>query len=147
MRKLLRTGLVAAVAATALIGAAHASETWPDKPLNLIVPFGPGSSPDSMARAVADHASQALGQTIVVQNRPGASGNLGTNVIAKSAADGYTFGVSITGPMVNNTLLYSDLPYDPKKDLVPLTWGCISTMFWSLQQIRRSRPSTISLKG
>ncbi len=123
MRKLLRTGLVAAMAATALISVSHASETWPEKPLNLIVPFGPGSSPDSMARAVADHASETLGQTIVVQNRPGASGNLGTNVIAKAAADGYTFGVSITGPMVNNTLLYSDLPYDPKKDLVPLTLG------------------------
>lgn len=124
MRKLLRTGLVAALAASALVGGvAQASDTWPSKPLTLIVPFGPGSSPDSMARAVADQASQTLGQTIVVQNRPGASGNLGTNVIAKSPADGYTFGVSITGPMVNNTLLYSDLPYDPKKDLVPLTLG------------------------
>ena len=124
MRKLLRTGLVAALAASALVGGvAQASDTWPSKPLTLIVPFGPGSSPDSMARAVAEQASQTLGQTIVVQNRPGASGNLGTNVIAKSPADGYTFGVSITGPMVNNTLLYSDLPYDPKKDLVPLTLG------------------------
>jgi len=124
MRKFLRTGLVAALAASALMsGVAQASDSWPSKPLTLIVPFGPGSSPDSMARAVADQASQTLGQTIVVQNRPGASGNLGTNVIAKSPADGYTFGVSITGPMVNNTLLYSDLPYDPKKDLVPLTLG------------------------
>src|SRR5690606_5528501 len=125
MRKILRAGLAAALTISALapVAANSAEDTWPSKPLTLIVPFGPGSSPDTMARAVADHASQTLGQSIVVQNRPGASGNLGTNVIAKSQPDGYTFGVSITGPMVNNTLLYSDLPYDPKKDLVPLTLG------------------------
>ena len=123
MKRLARAGLAAAIAIASIIPSVHAAEAWPTKPLTLIVPFGPGSSPDSMARAVADHASQTLGQTIVVQNRSGASGNLGTNVIAKAPADGYTFGVSITGPMVNNTLLYSDLPYDPKKDLVPLTLG------------------------
>lgn len=122
MRKLIRAGL-AALTFASLIPAAFAADVWPSKALTLIVPFGPGSSPDSMARAVAEHAGKTLGQTIVVQNRPGASGNLGTNVIAKAPADGYTFGVSITGPMVNNTILYSDLPYDPKKDLVPLTLG------------------------
>lgn len=108
------------------LGVMHAAgpamaNDWPSKPLTLIVPFGPGSSPDIMARMVAEEASQTLGQPIIIQNRAGASGNLGTNVIAKSAPDGYTFGVSITGPMVNNTVLYSDLPYDPKTDLVPLT--------------------------
>src|SRR5699024_7754169 len=99
-----------------------AADDWPAaKPIELIVPFGPGSSPDTMARKVAEHASEALGQTIVIQNKPGASGNLGTNLIAKAKPDGYTFGVSITGPMVNNTILYSDLPYDPAKDIDPLT--------------------------
>lgn len=107
-------GLVCATAAVS-------ADSWPTKPITLVVPFGPGSSPDTMARLVAEDASQTLGQPIVVQNRPGASGNLGTNVIAKAKPDGYTFGVSITGPMVNNTVLYSDLPYDPKKDLDPLT--------------------------
>lgn len=123
MRKFLRSGLMAVLTASAILPAAQAADAWPDKPLTLIVPFGPGSSPDTMARVVAEHAGETLGQPIVVQNKPGASGNLGTNAIAKSAADGYTFGVSITGPMVNNTVLYSDLPYDPKKDLVPLTLG------------------------
>ena len=123
MRKLIRTGLMAALTAAAVLPAAQATDNWPEKPLTLIVPFGPGSSPDTMSRVVAERMGETLGQSIVVQNRPGASGNLGTNVIAKSAADGYTFGVSITGPMVNNTVLYSDLPYDPKKDLVPLTLG------------------------
>lgn len=124
MRKFIRAGLAAALTVTAMLPvASHADDTWPSKPLTLIVPFGPGSSPDTMARAVAEHASQTLGESIVVQNRPGASGNLGTNVIAKAEPDGYTFGVSITGPMVNNTVLYSDLPYDPKKDIAPLTLG------------------------
>lgn len=102
------------------LGAAQAA--WPDdKPIRLIVPFGPGSSPDQVARVVGERASKILGQTIVVENRAGASGNIGTNAIAKAEPDGYTFGVSITGPMVNNTVLYESLPYDPKQDLVPLT--------------------------
>ncbi|MDS1140757.1 tripartite tricarboxylate transporter substrate binding protein [Pusillimonas sp. SM2304] len=122
MRRLIQAGLAAVLALGVSVPAA-AAEKWPAKPLTLVVPFGPGSSPDMMSRVIAEQASQTLGQTIVVQNRPGASGNLGTSVIAKAAPDGYTFGVSITGPMVNNTVLYKDLPYDPKKDIAPLTLG------------------------
>lgn len=117
-----RLGAVTAVAVLAALPFSQAHAEWPkDKPLTVIVPFGPGSSPDQVARVVADKASSILGQTIVVENRPGASGNIGTNAIARAKPDGYTFGVSITGPMVNNTVLYDSLPYDPKKDLVPLT--------------------------
>ncbi|CAM3896184.1 Bug family tripartite tricarboxylate transporter substrate binding protein [Bordetella tumulicola] len=122
MRKFLRTALVAVLPLTALASVAQAAD-WPTKPLTVIVPFGPGSSPDTMVRVVVEQASTTLGQPIVVQNKPGASGNLGTAAIAKATPDGYTFGVSITGPMVNNTVLYSDLPYDPKKDIDPLTLG------------------------
>ena len=122
MHTLIRLGLAAALA-FGISAPVLAADKWPSKPLTLVVPFGPGSSPDMMSRVIADQASQALGQPIVVQNRPGASGNLGTSVIAKAAPDGYTFGVSITGPMVNNTVLYDNLPYDPKKDLSPLTLG------------------------
>lgn len=122
MWKLIKKSAAVAMAlGLTAVAAPVAAENWPSKPLTLIVPFGPGSSPDTMARLIAEDASETLGQPIVVQNRPGASGNLGTNVIAKSKPDGYTFGVSITGPMVNNTVLYSDLPYDPKTDLDPLT--------------------------
>ena len=120
MHRLIRAGLAAALALSFSVPAL-AADKWPSKPLTLVVPFGPGSSPDMMSRVIAEQASQSLGQPIVVQNRPGASGNLGTSVIARSASDGYTFGVSITGPMVNNTVLYEKLPYDPKKDLSPLT--------------------------
>ncbi|NYT58828.1 tripartite tricarboxylate transporter substrate binding protein [Alcaligenaceae bacterium] len=122
MRSLINAGL-AAILALGISMPAAAAEKWPAKPLTLVVPFGPGSSPDVAARIIAEQAGKTLGQTIVVQNRPGASGNLGTSVIAKAAPDGYTFGVSITGPMVNNTVLYKELPYDPKKDISPLTLG------------------------
>lgn len=107
--------------ALALLPAAGQAAGWPEHSLTLIVPFGAGSSPDLMARIVADKAGKILGQAIVVQNKPGAGGNLGTAVIAHAKPDGYTFGASITGPMVNNTVLYSHLPYDPRKDLAPLT--------------------------
>lgn len=123
MRKFLRATCLAFLPLATVVSAAPAASDWPTKPLTLIVPFGPGSSPDTMARVIAEQAGETLGQAIVVQNKPGASGNLGTATIAKSKPDGYTFGVSITGPMVNNTILYSDLPYDPKKDLDALTLG------------------------
>ena len=114
-----------ALVALALLGSAavQAQATWPSKPLSLIVPFGAGSSPDVMARMVGEEAGKTLGQTIVVINRPGASGNIGTNSIAKAAPDGYTFGVSITGPLVNNVVIQKDLPYNPAKDIQPLTLG------------------------
>ena len=122
MRKLVLRGLATCLS-LGLLAAASAQAAWPDKPLTLIVPFGPGSSPDTMARVVAEDAGKTLQQSIVVQNRPGASGNLGTDQIAKAKPDGYTFGVSITGPMVNNTVIYKNLPYNPVTDLTPITLG------------------------
>ena len=124
MKKFVLSSLTALLSAGLMVSAAAQTSDWPTKqPLTLIVPFGPGSSPDTMARAVAEEAGKTLKQTIVIQNRAGASGNLGTDQIAKSKADGYTFGVSITGPMVNNTVIYKNLPYNPVTDLTPLTLG------------------------
>ena len=122
MKKLVKAGLAAALS-VGMVYTAMADTTWPSKPMTLVVPFGAGSSPDIMSRIVAEEAGKTLKQSIVVQNKPGASGNLGTDVIAKSKPDGYTFGVSITGPMVNNVALYKNLPYNPEKDLTPLTLG------------------------
>jgi tripartite-type tricarboxylate transporter receptor subunit TctC len=110
-----------AAATMGLAAPAAAADAWPSHAIRLIVPFGPGSSPDQAARIIGDKAGAILGQTIVIENKPGASGNLGTDAIAKAAPDGYTFGVSITGPMVNNTIIFQNLPYDPVKDLSPLT--------------------------
>jgi len=117
--RLLRT-LLCTVSGVMYLTAVHAAE-WPTQPLRLVVPFGPGSTPDHTARIVGEAVSGILGQAVVVDNRPGASGSIGTQAIATAKPDGYTFGVSITGPMVNNTVLFDSLPYDPFKDLSPLT--------------------------
>src|SRR5215216_2152024 len=97
------------------------AQDWPAKPVRIIVPFGPGSTPDVVARLIADHLQQKLGQPFVVENKPGASGNTGTDAVAKAEPDGYTIGVSIGGPLAINTLLFSKLPYDPAKDIAPIT--------------------------
>lgn len=94
---------------------------WPKHELKLIVPFGAGSTPDQIARIVAEKASDTLGQVIVIDNKPGAGGNIGTAAVAHAKPDGYTFGISITGPLVNNQFIYNNLSYDPEKDLSPLT--------------------------
>ncbi|HVE53899.1 MAG TPA: tripartite tricarboxylate transporter substrate binding protein [Ramlibacter sp.] len=125
-RRLLLKAIAAAGAVPVLASpwtAALAQADYPNKPIRLLVPFGPGSTPDVFARTVSEHASRTLGQSIVIENRAGAGGNVATNMIAKAPADGYTIGVSITGPLVNNTLIYDNLPYDPFKDLQPITFG------------------------
>jgi tripartite-type tricarboxylate transporter receptor subunit TctC len=98
-----------------------AAQDWPTKTVKIVVPFGPGSTPDMVARLIADRLQQKLGQTFVIENKPGASGNLGTDAVAKAEPDGTTIGVSIGGPLAINTLLFSKLPYDPTKDIAPIT--------------------------
>jgi tripartite-type tricarboxylate transporter receptor subunit TctC len=98
-----------------------AAQEWPAKTVKIVVPFGPGSTPDMVARLIADRLQHKLGQSFVVENKPGASGNLGTDAVAKADPDGYTIGISIGGPLAINTLLFSKLPYDPAKDIAPIT--------------------------
>jgi tripartite-type tricarboxylate transporter receptor subunit TctC len=94
---------------------------WPTRPVKLYVPFGPGSTPDIVARVMADRLQQRLGQPFVVEDKPGASGNTGTDAVAKAEPDGYTLGISIAGPLAINTLLFGKLPYDPAKDFAYVT--------------------------
>jgi tripartite-type tricarboxylate transporter receptor subunit TctC len=107
--------LLALCAASALAEA----QSWPAKPIHFIVPFGPGST-DILARMLAPKASAALGQPIVVENRPGATGNVGSLQVAKSPADGYTLLFGAAASVVVNPALYSNLGYDPVKDLAPV---------------------------
>jgi len=117
-----RRDVLVAGAAAALSGALPArAQAWPARPIRLVVPFPPGSSPDIIARLVAEPLAQALGQPIVVDNKPGAGGNLGTGLVAKAEPDGYTFLFTIQGPLVTAPLLSRSLGYDPLKDLVPVT--------------------------
>jgi tripartite-type tricarboxylate transporter receptor subunit TctC len=98
------------------------AQTWPPKTVRIIVPFGAGSTPDIEARIIADGLSKKYPDSaFLVENKPGASGNIGTDVVAKAVPDGATIGISIGGPLAINTLLFSTLPYDPHKDIAPIT--------------------------
>ncbi len=97
------------------------AQDWPSKSVRVIVPFAAGATPDLVARLVADALHQEFGQTFIVENRPGASGNIGTDAVAKAEPDGSTIGVSIGGPLAINTLLFGKLPYNPSKDLALIT--------------------------
>jgi tripartite-type tricarboxylate transporter receptor subunit TctC len=108
----------------ASLGASRAAtaQEWPAKTVRIMVPFGPGSTPDIVARLIADGLSKKYpDSTFLVENKPGASGNIGTDAVAKAAPDGATIGISIGGPLAINTLLFSQLPYDPRKDVAPIT--------------------------
>ncbi|HSZ65200.1 MAG TPA: tripartite tricarboxylate transporter substrate-binding protein, partial [Xanthobacteraceae bacterium] len=108
-----------ALSATA---ASAAAQDWPAKTVKIIVPFGAGSTPDIVARLIADSLQQKYpASAFVVENKPGASGNIGTDAVAKADPDGTTIGVSIGGPLAINTLLFPSLPYDPKTDIVVVT--------------------------
>ena len=113
--------LVAALLALAAPLCAVAQDAWPAKPIRLVVPFPPGSSPDLIARMLGDQLRPALGQPVVIENKPGAGGMVGTGQVAKAAPDGYTFALSIPGPLAVNTVLYEKMEYDPFTELEPVT--------------------------
>jgi tripartite-type tricarboxylate transporter receptor subunit TctC len=104
-----------------LVSTQVVAQDWPTKNVRIVVPFGPGSTPDLVARLIAERLQQRLGQSFSVENKPGASGNIGTDAVAKAEPDGYTLGVSIGGPLAINPLLFSTMPYDPAKDLTLIT--------------------------
>jgi tripartite-type tricarboxylate transporter receptor subunit TctC len=101
--------------------AAAQSATWPERPIHLIVPFPAGSSSDIVARIVAKGLSDRLGQQLVVDNRPGASGNVGTEAVAHAAADGYTLGLANTSTLTLSPSLMAHPTYDPVKDFAPIS--------------------------
>ncbi len=113
--------LHAAAAGAAAAAIPSLAQAWPVRPIKLIVPFPPGTSPDLIARTVGEPLGQALGQPIVIENHAGAGGNVGTGVAAKATPDGYTFLFTIQGPLVTAPLLTKSLPYDPLKDLAPVS--------------------------
>ncbi len=119
----LKSLLRAAALLPLIIGAAApaAAQNWPARTVRIVVPFGPGSTPDIVARILAEQLQQRLRQTFVVENKPGASGNIGTDAVAKAPPDGATIGISLGGPLAINTMLFSKLPYDPGKDIAPIT--------------------------
>ncbi len=113
-------GLLAAGAALWL-GLAAAQQSYPTKPIRFIVTFPPGGSSDLIARALAPVLSDRLRQQVLVENRPGAGGNVGMDVVARAAPDGYTMGLGAAGALAANVSLYAKMPYDPLKDFAPVS--------------------------
>jgi tripartite-type tricarboxylate transporter receptor subunit TctC len=104
------------------LASASAGADWsPSRPIKLVVPFAPGGQPDVVARSLAEPLSKALGQPVIVENRPGAGGNIAAEAVAKAPPDGHTLLMGTNGPLAVSPALYRDLPYDPLRDLAPVT--------------------------
>jgi tripartite-type tricarboxylate transporter receptor subunit TctC len=112
--------LAAVAAALALSALPAAAQPYPNRPVTLVVPFPPGGSTSIVARIVADKMSEALGQSIVIDNRGGAGGTIGSRAVAKSAPDGYTILLGYTGTLAIGPTLYPGAGYDPRKDFAPV---------------------------
>jgi tripartite-type tricarboxylate transporter receptor subunit TctC len=116
-RHLLYLSALAAVGA--LVPSAYAQPTWPTQPVKIVVPTGPGSSLDLIVRAMSDKLAARWGQPVVIDNKAGAGGMLGMDLVAK-ATDGHTIGIGFNGPLAYAPFLYAKTPYDPAKDLKPI---------------------------
>jgi tripartite-type tricarboxylate transporter receptor subunit TctC len=113
--------LVFACAAAMLASPAANATEYPDKPVHIIVPFGPGGGGDIIVRLVGQELSKRLGQPVIVENRTGASGNIGTETVAHAAPDGYTLLMANVAPMAINAAVFKHLPYDPVKDFTAIS--------------------------
>lgn len=121
MTDLTRRRWLAALAAVCAPGALRAQASWPSKPVRIVVPFAAGGTTDILARALAPELGRVFGQTFIVDNKPGAGGNVGAAEVAKSPPDGHTLLMGTVGTHGINQSLYPKLPYDPIKDFAPIT--------------------------
>lgn len=112
------TGSALALAGLVLAGPLHAEAAWPSRPIRIIVPYNAGGATDIVARVVAERLSTRLGQPVLVENRGGASGIMGTDAAAKAAPDGYVLTVSLSSSLMQNQFLYKHLPYNTERDFV-----------------------------
>lgn len=118
---LTRRCALACMLGAALSGAQAQTAAWPEKPIKIVVPFAPGGGTDQVARMVAVEIAKDLGKPVIVENKPGAAGNLGADFVAKSAPDGYTLLWGTVGTQVINQLVSKKLPYDAQKDFKPVS--------------------------
>jgi tripartite-type tricarboxylate transporter receptor subunit TctC len=119
--------LAAALASLLVAFSAAAQEDYPGHAVKIVVPFAPGGSTDVVARILADKLSVELKQPFVVENRAGAGGNIGADVVAKAAPDGYTLLMGTTGVLAINNYLYKDMPFDPQRDFAPVSYTSLIT--------------------
>ena len=123
--------LVAAAACVAMMPSLASAQAYPTKPIKIIVPAPPGGAIDIIARVVGDKLSASLGQPVIVDNKPGASNNLGTDIIAKSAPDGYTIGI-VGGSHNINKFLFKDLGWDPEKSFEPIVYTHVVPLVFAI---------------
>lgn len=126
----LQRRVLAALFAASLASAtsfSHAQDDWPSQPVKVIVGYPPGTSPDMVARIIAEPLAQSLGKPVVVENRPGAGGNIGVQAVT-SSKDTHTFGFTTNGPLTTAKQLYAKLPYDPMKDVQPISLAATSPL-------------------
>ena len=119
-RRFFLSGCAAAMLSRSMPACAATNAPYPDRPIQILVPFAGGSASDVITRILLNRMATSLGQTFVVENRPGAGGNTGTAAAAHAAADGYTLVMSTSGPLAANKALFKDLGYDPQKDFAPI---------------------------
>ena len=131
------------------------AQAWPDKPVKLIVPYPPGASTDALGRIIGQKVSAALGQPVVVDNRAGASGNIGTEALARASADGYTFGLGTDATHASNVHLVEKAPFQPLRDFTPLALAAMNPIvlvvhpsvpannLQELVALSKARPATI----
>ena len=134
------------IAANLIAIQAYSQTVWPAKPVKIVVPFAPGGTTDILARAMAPELSKAFGQTFIVENRAGAGGNLGSDIVAKSAADGYTILMGTVGTHGINVSLYEKMPYDPVKDFAPITLiaGVPNVMVMNAEKAKQLNINTVA---
>lgn len=116
------------LALAGLFAAGASAADFPSKPIRIIVPYAPGGTTDMLARVVGKHMSESLKQTVIVENKPGANGRLGSSMVAKSAPDGYTLGIATPGNHAANASLYKDVPYDTIRDFTAISQAVNSPM-------------------
>ncbi len=126
MKPFARLLWIAAALAGAIAAPPLPAQTWPVKPIRLIVPYSPGGTADLLGRGIARKLSESLGQQVIIENRMGAGGGIGTDLVAKSKADGYTLLLGTIATHAINPNLYPDIPYDPVKDFAPV--ALVATM-------------------
>jgi tripartite-type tricarboxylate transporter receptor subunit TctC len=124
---LARTAALACIAGLASFATRAADDDYPSRPVKIVVPFAPGGSTDVVARVLAEKLGAEMKQAFIVDNRPGAGGNIGADVVAKSSPDGYTLLMGTTGVLSINVYLYKDMGFDPQKDLAPVSYTSLIT--------------------
>ena len=118
--KSLKNWLIVSTATIACAFTAPAAAEWPEAPINLVVPWATGGSTDTLARILSDALSKVLDQTVIVENKAGAGGTIGAQVVARAKPDGYTFLLGVSGDQINAEFLHSKLNYSPREDLIPV---------------------------